>query len=66
MTDNVISIDPIAKAIEDADAEFAKEVGEEAKRQIIVSKRKIRQAEKVLANLKLEHEALLRDLRAGA
>jgi DNA invertase Pin-like site-specific DNA recombinase len=65
MTDNVTHIDPISAAIAEAEKEVAEEKSKEAKRQIKAKLQEIDRAEKIVANLKIEYEALVRDLRAG-
>jgi len=68
--DNISTIsgngDVVSQIEAAARAELDKELSEEAKRQLKASLRRIADAKKVLANLELEHEALLADLRAGA
>ena len=59
-------IEDIDALVRDAEGDVDKEFAGEAKKQIAASFRRVRQAEKVLANARLEHDALIRDLKAGA
>lgn len=62
--DNVTAIDDLAAIEREAQAEVNKEVNEKAKRRIKDSLREIKDAERILANLKIQHRALLDDLRS--
>ena len=62
--DNVTAIDDLAAIEREAQAEINKEVNEKAKRRIKDSLRNIKDAERILANLKIQHRALLDDLRS--
>lgn len=65
MVDNVTPIDEFA-AIEQAAAdELRKEAAECAKKRIKTSLKRIADAEKIVANCRLEHKALLDEIRAG-
>jgi hypothetical protein len=56
----------VKKVEAEARAEISKEQGEAAKKKIIGKLRQIAQAEAVVANLRLEYEALLRDIGSEA
>lgn len=60
-----LSVDEIALIEQAARDELDKEMSEEAKTKLKASFRRIENARKVVANLEIQHEALLRDLRAG-
>lgn len=60
-----LSVDKIALIEQAARDELDKEMSEEAKTKLKASFRRIENARKVVANLEIQHEALLRDLRAG-
>jgi hypothetical protein len=61
----VTPIDDIAALANEAEAEIAKERREAAKTKITASLRKIADAKRILANLELQHKALLDDIREG-
>ena len=60
-----LSVDEIALIEQAARDELDKEMSEEAKTKLKASFRRIENARKVVANLEIQHKALLRDLRAG-
>ena len=62
--DNVKELDPIAALERAAREEVDEEFSDSAKRRIKAKLREIKQAEKVLANAKLEYDALVRDIRS--
>ena len=66
MSSDVTPIDELSKIEKEAADELAKERADEAKRRIKSSLKKIADAERIWENLKLEHQALLRDLRTVA
>lgn len=65
MASDVNYIDPIAEAIAEAEKEVKAEKAKESKRLIKAKLEAIERAEKIVANLRIEYDALLRDLRAG-
>jgi hypothetical protein len=64
MTDNVTHIDPIAALEAEARDELKKEYDKNDLAKIRTSLRRLKDAQLILANLQLEHETLMRDLRA--
>jgi hypothetical protein len=67
MTDNITPIgsqDPIEALEREAEKALTEEMNKTDKAKIQTSLRRIKDAERVVANLKLEHNALIRDLRA--
>lgn len=61
--DNVTAIDPIAALERQADQEIEAEINKGDLSKIKESKRRIANAELILQTLKLQHAALLADLR---
>jgi DNA-binding transcriptional regulator GbsR (MarR family) len=64
-SEDVAYIDPISAAVAEAEKEVAEEKAKDAKRQIKAKLQEIERAEKIVANLRIQYDALIRDLRAG-
>ncbi len=58
-------MDEIAKLVAEAKKELAEETSKRAKAKIATKLRQIEDAKRIVTNLELEYDVLLRDLRAG-
>jgi hypothetical protein len=65
MTESATPINDVTGLLREAEAELAEETSKEAKKRIAGKLRQIRDAKRIVANLELELEALMRDMRAG-
>jgi hypothetical protein len=61
---NVTPIDPLAGVLAEAQAEIEEEMNAGDKSELKASLRRIQNAERIVAGLRLEHDALIKKLRA--